>query len=148
MKKFFLAFALLGSVVVFATGRIEVNEKILKSFKETFSYAEDVIWMEKDNIYQANFWQGQINIRAKYDEQGNLLSTIRYYFEKQLPPNIVSRLKKNYPGKSIFGVTEISSEDDLTYYITMQDDKNWYTIKSDVYGNSQQTEKFKKADTE
>ena len=148
MKKVLIAFLIFSAVAANATGRPEVNEKILKSFTQTFIYAQDVVWDEKDNVFQANFWQGEINIRAKYDDQGNLLGTIRYYFEKQLPPNIVSKIKKKYPGKFIYGVTEVSSDDEVNFFVKLQDDKNWYTIKSDAYGNLQQTDKFKRADTE
>jgi hypothetical protein len=148
MKQILFAVAIFTAVAANATGRPEVNEKILKSFQQTFIYAQDVVWQEKDDLYLANFWQGEINIRAKYDEQGNLLGTIRYYFEKQLPPNIVSRIKKKYPGKFIFGVTEVSSDDEVNFFVKLQDDKNWYTIKSDAYGNLQQTDKFKRADSE
>jgi hypothetical protein len=126
----------------------EINQNIIKSFNETFIYAQDVVWQERDNVYQANFWQGGINIRARYDDRGNLLGTIRYYFEKQLSPVILAKLKKKYSGKPIFGITEVSFDDDTSYFITLQDDKNWYTVKSDVYGNLQQTEKFKKAEAE
>lgn len=148
MKKILFALFVFASVAANAAGRPEVNEKILKSFQQTFIYAQDVVWQEKDNEYLANFWQGEINIRARYDEQGNLLSTIRYYFEKQLPPNVISKLKKKYPGKFIFGVTEVASENEVNFFIKLQDDKNWYTIKSDIYGNMQQTDKFKRADIE
>jgi hypothetical protein len=148
MKKILIALFVIVAATARGAGHPEVNQKVIKSFNETFVYAEDVVWQEKDNLYQANFWQGGINIRAKYDEQGNLLGTIRYYFEKQLPPNILSRLKKQYQGKFIFGVTEVSSVDEISYFVTLQDDKNWYTVKSDAYGNLQQTEKFKKADAD
>ena len=149
MKKIIFAFFILAVISARAADpNPEVNQKILKSFTETFIYAEDVVWQEDNNLFQANFWQGGINIRARYDDQGNLLETIRYYFEKQLPPIVLSKLKKKYAGKSVFGVTEISSEDYINYFVTMQDDKNWYTVKSDVYGNLQETEKFKKAEAE
>ncbi|MES1215610.1 MAG: hypothetical protein ABUT20_08835 [Bacteroidota bacterium] len=151
MKKILITLFVFTAIAVNAKSidrNPEINQKIIKSFNQTFIYAQDVVWQQKDDVYQANFWQGGINIRAKYDEQGNLLGTIRYYFEKQLPPAILSSVKKKYAGKSIFGVTEVSSDEDISYFVTMQDDKNWYTIKSDAFGNLQQTEKFKKADGE
>lgn len=55
-------------------------------------------------------------------------------------------MKKKYAGKEIFGVTEISSDSEISYHVTLKDDKNWYTIKSDPYGNTQQVDKFKRAD--
>ena len=145
MKKILIAlFVFTAAVAKASDHHPEVNQKILESFNKTFIYAQEVVWYEKDDFYQANFWQGGINIRARYDDQGNLLWTIRYYFEKQLSPTILASLKKKYSDKSIFGITEVSSEDVVCYFVTLQDDKNWYTIKSDVYGNLQQTDKFKK----
>jgi len=147
MKKTIFAFLAFISFSAIAAGpRPEINQQILNSFTQTFSYAEDVVWQEDNHLYQANFWQGGINIRARYDDQGNLLETIRYYFEKQLPPVVLAKVKKKYTGKSIFGITEISSDENTTYYITLQDEKNWYTVKSDIYGNLQRFDNFKKAE--
>jgi hypothetical protein len=146
MKKILFALCLFAAVTSQAAGAPDVNEKILKAFKETFIYAEDVVWQENNNVYQVNFWQGEINVRAHYDVQGNLLGTIRYYFEKQLPPGIVARIKKRYTGKTIFGVTEVTSDEEVNYFVTLQDDNDWYTVKSDAFGNLQQTDKFKRAD--
>jgi len=148
MKKILFASLLFATIAAQAAAFPEVNEKILKAFKETFIYAEDVVWQENDNVYQVNFWQGEINVRAHYDQQGNLLGTIRYYYEKQLPPAIVAKIKSKYSGKTIFGVTEVSSDVEINYFVTLRDEKNWYTVKSDVYGNLQQTDKFKRADIE
>ena len=149
MKKMLIALFFFTAVAANASDHHpEVNRKILESFNKAFIYAQEVVWYEKDNFYHVNFWQGGINIIVRYDGQGNLLWTIRYYFEKQLPPTILASIKKKYSGKYIFCVTEVSSDSYVCYFVTLQDDKNWYIIKSDVYGNLQQTEKFKKADAE
>ena len=147
MKKIILSVALLVSIVAgAAVTPAEVNEKVLKAFNETFTLAKDVVWQEYEDYYQANFKQDEIQMRAQYDEEGELLKTIRYYGEKQLFPNIVSKLKKKYANKEVFGVTETTSSDEVSFVITIKDAKNWYVVKSDVYGNLEQTEKFKRAD--
>ena len=97
---------------------------------------------------QANFKLSEVQLRAVYDNEGNLLETVRYYGERNLPPNILSRIKKKYNGKTVFGVTEISTETEVSYHITIKDEKNWYMVKSDPYGNLQQTDKFKRAESE
>lgn len=148
MKQILVAALLLATI----TGSAAVStgdsptEKVLKAFKETFATAQQVTWHDYDDHYQADFQQNSISVKAKYDEDGNLLETTRYYYEKDLPPNILSKLKKKHADKEVFGVTEISTETDITYYISLKDDKNWYTIKSDAYGNMQQTEKYKRAE--
>jgi len=147
MKKVILFASLLVSIVATAaTAPYEVSEKVLKAFNQTFAKAQDVVWNEFNNVYQANFKQDDIQIRAQYDAEGTLIQTIRYYGERQLLPNIVSRLKKKYSGREIFGVTETSSDNEVMFLVTLKDEKNWYVVKSDVYGNLEQTDKFKRAD--
>ena len=147
MKKLILAIAVvfcLSSMA--ATPPSDVSEKVLKAFNETFTLAKDVVWHEYEDYYQANFRQDEIQIRAQYNSEGQLLRTIRYYSEKQLLPNVVANLKKRYNNKEIFGVTETTSSEEVSFVISIKDDKNWYVVKSDIYGNLEQTDKFKRAD--
>lgn len=144
MKKVLIAAALLVSIVSYATPT-EINEKVLKAFKETFANAKDVLWDEFDDYYAVKFKDTEIDTRIKYDKEGNILQTTRYYFEQQLPPFIYAKVKKRYADKKIFGVTEVRSDNELDYYIVLEDDKNWTTIKSDAFGTFQLHEKFKKA---
>lgn len=148
MKKLILSAAMLVSIttIALATPREEVNQKVLKAFSETFGKVENVVWHEFDTYYQANFKLDEIQVRAQYDEDGGLIRTIRYYGEKQLLPNIVSKLKKKYASKEIFGVTETTTEDEVTFHISIKDANHWYMVKSDAYGNLEQTDKFKRAD--
>ena len=85
-----------------ATPPDDISEKVLKAFKATFTTAQEVTWKELDNSCQANFKMNSITIRAMYDNEGNLLETIRYYGEDNLPPNIIAKLKKRYSGKEVF----------------------------------------------
>jgi hypothetical protein len=148
MKKILFAMTfLLSSAVMFAGRPADVNEKVLKAFEETFKNPTDVSWHEFENFYEVNFKENDIKTVVRYDTDGNIIGTTRYYFESGLPPYIASKLKKKYPERSVYGVTEIFSESDLTYYITMQDEKNWYTVKANSVGTLEQTEKFRKAPT-
>jgi len=148
MKRLILAMTLLlGSTVIFAGTPPVVNQKILKAFEETFRDPKDVSWHEYENFCEVDFNQDEIKTQIRYDNDGNIIATTRYYFQNQLPPHILSKLKKKFPDRSIFGVTEIYTESDLTYYVTMEDGKNWYTVKSNPLGVLEQTEKFKKAPT-
>ena len=148
MKKLFFAFVvLLGSTAMYASRPPEINEKVLKAFQETFTDPKEVNWHEYENYYEVDFKQDEIKTQVRYDADGNITGTTRYYFEKTLPPHILANLKRKYPQRSVYGVTEIYAENDLQYYITMEDDKNWYIVKSNPVGNLDQTEKYKKAAT-
>ena len=143
----YLAFLLTGFVATAAPAPPDViNEKVLKAFSETFTSAQNVTWHEYEGYTQANFEVDKVQVRAQYAEDGKLLRTIRYYGEKELLPNIVVRLKKKYQGKEITGVTESTSDDDVSFVINIRDENHWYIVKTDIYGNLQQAEKFKRAD--
>ena len=148
MKKLIYLAVLLTGLSATAATPPEISEKVLQAFKSTFADAENVVWNEMETTCQANFKLSEVQLRAVYDNEGNLLETVRYYGERNLPPNILSRIKKKYNGKTVFGVTEISTETEVSYHITIKDEKNWYMVKSDPYGNLQQTDKFKRAESE
>lgn len=137
-------------LLVFSTAAMaappEVNEKVLKAFNETFKDAVNVNWNELDNYVEACFNQNEIQTRARYDNDGNLLGTIRYYSEKQLPLHIVVKLKAKYPKRAVFGVTEIFTGDEIQYQIAMQDAKHWYTVISNSIGNLEQIDRFNKSE--
>jgi len=145
MKKLFIFLCLFAALGSAASAPPEVNEKVLKAFKETFSKATDVVWHEMQNSFQASFKQSAITTRAMYDTEGNLLRTTRYYSEEDLPIHILSKLKKKYSDKLVHGVTEITEDDEVTYFIALHDEKNWYIIKSDNWGSLDVTKKYRKA---
>ena len=145
MKKLIILTCIFAALGAKASTPPEVNEKVLKAFNETFMKATEVIWHEVKNLYEASFKQSEIISRAIYDKDGNLLRTTRYYSQENLPINILTKLQKRYAGKSIYGVTELSTEDEVSYHITLQDEKNWYIIKADNWGSLELEQKYKKA---
>jgi uncharacterized protein YdeI (YjbR/CyaY-like superfamily) len=148
MKKVILfASLLLFAAASFAkTEKPTVNEKVLKAFTETFTAAQNVLWTETENVYMVRFTNLGIRTTVKYDEDGNFVSSLRYYECDQLPVDIQCKLKKKYPNKKMFGVTEYVVGDDLNYYVKLEDDKTWTTVKIDNYRNMLITESYKKAE--
>lgn len=133
------------SLLTAAVYAYDPNEKVLKAFSETFTSAEDVKWEEYSTYYTVSFVNAGIRSKVNYDLDGNMLGSIRYYSPQMLPLNIINKLKKENPKRSLFGVTEVTFGTEVTYYVKMEDAKNWYTIKVDAAGNSQLFEKYKKA---
>jgi hypothetical protein len=144
MKKIFFALALLVSTASFATSP-EVDEQVSKQFKETFPAAIEVKWYDYETFYEVVFKNNDILCRVKYDLKGNIISTRRDYHEKDLSLFIIAKVKEKYAGKKIFGVTEITSSEGVTYNIVLEDDKNWINLNSDESGNISQVQKLKKA---
>ena len=130
---------------VFAADGFTISEKILNTFKQTFPDAQQVKWLEQTDRYTVNFKENGILTKIDYDKEGNFISSLRYYTEKNLPINILCRLQKKYADKKVFGVTEMTSDATVEYYIKLEDDQNWITVKSNADGNMQVVEKYRKA---
>ena len=153
MKKFLvLAGAVLLSAVAFAfnsTG--DVNEKVLQSFKSGFPHAESVTWEELPGGYVVNFTDDRVRTKIIYQKTGEIVSSTRYYNESMLPSYLRLLIKKEYPGKEIFGVTEISAvideenHVDTLYYIKLSDAKHWITICVESDGTITEKERYRKA---
>ena len=123
----------------------EVSEKVKKLFNESFRDVTNVHWSDYQQYYEVKFTRASISTRMLYDTDGNILETYRYYGEDQLPPMLISKLNHKYTDREIFGVTELSSENGTTYYIVMDDAKNWYTVQSDEKGHFDQIRKYKRS---
>jgi hypothetical protein len=146
MKQFFiLLYSLIISGTSFTFGMTPINEKLVRSFKETFPNAVQVMWTELPEAYLVNFVENGVRSRIVYDKNGNFVSSTRTYLAHDLPYYILISIKKKYPEKRIFGVTELGSGSTTEYYIKMEDSKVWTTIKIDNGGNLELVEKYKKA---
>lgn len=125
----------------------DVNDKAKKAFVKSFPNAESINWTESKNgdTYTAYFRMYDVKTVANFDRDGQLVSVLRYYGEDRLPLTVLALLKTKYAGKNIAGVTELSKNgnEDVAYYIKLQDDAHWYTVK--IIGNDmEETERLDK----
>ncbi|KAA9041958.1 hypothetical protein FW778_08065 [Ginsengibacter hankyongi] len=137
MKKIFFAclVTIVSATSVFAAPKSLVTEKVLKVFHEAFPEVKKPSWYTFDNYYEVYFTNpDNSSCRIDYSPDGILLSTTRYYTEQNLPPAIRAKVNEKYPGKKIFGITEVSNSENVTYNIVLEDNKNWYNIESDATG--------------
>ncbi len=130
---------------VFANDNFTISDKLLHAFQQTFPDAKQVKWVEEPSGYEVSFRQNEILTKVEYDKDAHFVSSLRYYSEKDLPVTIICQLQKNYPGKTVWGVTELSTELTTEYFVKLVDDRNWYTVRSDADGNMQTTEKYRKS---
>jgi hypothetical protein len=145
MKKYLMMIACFAFLsTAFTASARDVSEKVLRSFKETFPNAQNVSWQSLTEKYVANFQQMGIRVIVNYDMEGKILSATRYYTEENLPINIICKLKGKYPSKKIYGVTEESTDGNVDYYVKLEDETTWVTVKCDTEGNTEVVEKYKK----
>ena len=144
MKKSILTWALILMVGVstsFAHGKEGVSEKIMNSFKKEFTEAKDVQWESTKDFAKATFTMtGQVMF-AYYNNDGNLLAVTRNIVAAQLPISLLNEVKKSYSDFWISDLFEMSSENNTTYYITLENGDQKVVLKSD---DSRNWETFKK----
>ena len=153
MKKYLILFyALLIGFSAFAFRPVEIDEKLVQTFKTAFPDAQMVVWGESEDSYTVSFVDHGIRVKAVYKKDGSSTEFTRYYEADNLPFYVQYRVKKRYPTKRIYGVIELltlSSPGNhlaVEYYIKLEDEKHWMTLKMDSDKNLLVVEKYKKAE--
>jgi hypothetical protein len=122
-----------------------INEKLLRAFRNAFPLAEKVDWRENGDHYFVYFKENGILSEIEYDHEGNFIRSERYSKSVNLLPLHLSwELHKKFPNKTVFGITETNTEVETYYYVKLEDDKEWMTVKGSVDGNLRVVEKFLK----
>jgi len=135
-------------MVCILPAKAAINDKVLKSFHAVFNKANEVHWAEYADYCSVSFKQSDVIFRVNYDLDGNIINSIRYYKEQLLPLNILCKVKKAYPSKTINIVTEVSNQDGIVYMIQLKDQKEYVTLKTDKNAFLEVVERFKNANAE
>jgi hypothetical protein len=151
MKKLFILFsALVMGVQGFGFYPGEIDQKIKKTFDSSFPNATDISWLDYPQSYEVSFVQNGIRSRVYYPKDESYVRLTRYFKEENLPYHLRFIIKKQFPEKSIFGVTEVSviSEgwnfSSIVYHIILEDEQRWYTVKLEEGGIFKLEKKLKK----
>jgi len=139
-----LAALMLGATVS-ANPSTLVNEKVLKVFHAAFPDAKQTTWYTYDNYYEVYFKDTPgSSCRIDYTPDGDVISTTRYYTGEELSPSLRAHVSRKFPGKSIYGVTEVSDQEKVTYHLVLEDSTNWYNVDADATGNLRLVQKLDK----
>jgi hypothetical protein len=152
LKRIGAGLLLAGTISSFALAatippsREDVSEQAKRALNSAFPKAESIKWMESKNgeICTAYFWQYDVKTVASFDRDGNAINILRYYKEDHLPVSVLAGVKRKYHDRTIAGVTELTDNNDaVSYYIKLEDNAHWYTVKVSSEG-MEQTEKLDK----
>src|SRR5215469_7237752 len=126
MKQFILSIAtmlMMGvSISTFAAKNEDgtVNQLAVKSFKKDFNGASNIVWEQRDTYTKATFQlHGQV-LFAYYNTNGDLQAVVRNITSDQLPINLLTTMKKVYGDYWISDLFEMASDDQTTYYVTVE----------------------------
>jgi hypothetical protein len=119
-----------GISSAFANDKEEENARIVKSFQKEFAGAQDVQWVTTKEFVKATFTLNEQVVYAYYSSDGNLLGVTRNIVSGQLPMNLLTDLKKNYNNYWITDLFEMATNNENTYYITLEDSDHKLVLKS------------------
>ena len=145
MKKILLVLGLVATMGVCSAYPSErVSQKVLASFKTEFTTAKNVEWETGANYFRAAFTMNDQQIFAFYNVEGDLLSVARYISSIQLPVNLFSDLKNNYNKYWISDLFEVSNNEGLHYYVTLETADSKLVMRSSNGGSWSTYSKNKK----
>jgi len=138
MKKILLSIAtvLMIGASAFASGNNDgaSNQVAVRNFKKDFATATHIIWEQKDALTKATFTlNGQIMF-AYYNSNGDLQAVVRNITSDQLPINLLASLKNEYNDCWITDLFEMASNDETTYYVTLETSEKKIVLRSSGSG--------------
>jgi len=132
MKKVILSLAtvLMIGISAFASGNDEVNQLAVSNFNKEFVSARNIVWEQKQDYLKVTFTMNEQVLFAYYNNNGDLQAIVRNIVSSQLPINLLTDMKKDYSGFWISDLFEIASDDQTTYYVTLENADKKIVLKS------------------
>lgn len=132
MKMLLIAFTLLASVVTTSSHASEgpVTPEVLQSFQSTFATAKNADWSTAQDLYKVQFILDGQFITAFYKADGSMTAITRHISPGQLPVSLQATLKNDYKEQWISGLFELSNDDGVHYYVTLEDADSQLVLKS------------------
>ncbi|MBS1596627.1 MAG: hypothetical protein JST75_00270 [Bacteroidetes bacterium] len=133
MKKTILALAVMlttGLTSAFANKGEEVNKSALTSFHRDFLSAKNVSWQQQKDYAKATFSLNDHVMFAYYNDQGELLAVVRNILSDKLPIRLLTEIKNDYSNYWISELFEMATEDQTTYYVTIENGDERIILKS------------------
>ena len=114
MKTYLLAF------MVFLTGfgqlmAQNVPDVVIQGFQEKYPNT-DAHWEDEDETFEAEFKMDGREATALFNSEGKWLKTEKLILAKELPKDVLTKVKKNYRNHEIEGVEWVVSASEGEYY--------------------------------
>ena len=135
MKKILTVLAIMITVTTTAFAGEKIDQKVLDAFQKEFAGAKDATWQERNNFYEVTFEYNGERVFAFYNSKAELICVTRYILSTELPFYLQKSLKKNYADFWITDLFELSNEEGMSYYITLQNADNKIILESKDHSN-------------
>ena len=136
MKSLFILLTALSSFFVKSVSANDeiVSLPVLQSFQNSFTEAKEVRWVIAKEFIRADFeFNGQY-LTAFYSKDGKLAGVTKNIVSTQLPIVLQTSLKKEYTGYWISDLFELSNEEGVSYYVTLENADGKLILQSSLSG--------------
>jgi hypothetical protein len=132
MKTIILSIAVtfMMGVNAFAANNDEVNQATRQAFNRDFVNATNIGWEQRTDYVKVTFTLNDQVLFAYYNNSGDLKAVVRNIVSDQLPLNLMTSLKRDYSGYWISDLFEIASDDQTSYYVTLENMDKTIVLKS------------------
>ena len=115
----------------------QVPAVVVNSFQQKFPKAKKVDWELKGNVYEAEFETGLFGTdqEAWFQHNGKLLRYKTDINKRELPKNVVDRVKRDFPGDRIDDAKKITAEQKVSYAFEVKSQKEEWKLVVDSQGN-------------
>ena len=120
----------LVNVKAHASDDVNVSAAVLASFHSAFKNASDVKWKTSGDYFKADFIVNEQYVTAFYDCNADLVAVTRNINSFQLPVTLQTKLKASYEKYWISDLFELSNENGVSYYATVENGEQKITLKS------------------
>jgi hypothetical protein len=133
MKQVILSIAtvLMMGFSAFAGNNDNVNEQAKQSFQKDFATARNISYEQKTDYVKVTFSINDQVLFAYYGNNGELRAVVRNIVSDQLPISLLTDMKRNYGDYWISDLFEIASNDQTSYYITLESKDKTVVLKSE-----------------
>jgi len=111
----------------------EINSQAFRHFKKNYTSVNAEVWCKTKDGFVVKFEDQQIINQVFYDERGAFRYGIKYFEEKDLGKEIRHRVHKEFPGYQIDVVSEINSDVNTVYLMSL---KNKTSVKNIMLSDS------------
>ncbi|WP_026898054.1 hypothetical protein [Daejeonella oryzae] len=106
-----------------------VPEKVDEAFKTTFKEAEDPKWYAANKNYLVRFLMNDMKNQAVFKKNGNIIYQIAYGYEKDLPEDVSSLVKRKYPDYEIVVAFNVKQDERNIWVVNMENEKNMIKVR-------------------
>ena len=108
-----------------------VNINAVRDFTKKYKNASGVKWVKNDNGSSVYFVMDGVKMKSSYNTKGRTDYTLKYYDESKIPTEVRHLVKSTYYDYTIVIATEVVRNENVSYLIKMQNEKEFLTVKFD-----------------